>query len=227
MKKQVAIIGLGRFGDSLASTLFNMGHDVLAIDNDEKKVQNIASRVTHAVQADGTNEDVLNDLGLANFEIAIVAIGTDVEDSVLSTILLKKIGVKYVIARANNKLHGTILEKIGANKVVYPEGEMGSRVAHGVTLTDVLDYMPISHEYCMCKMIAPSYISGRTLAGVGFGLENESKILVVLIQRGKEAIVLPEHDEIIRPDDILLLMGGSEKIEKIFAEARKKAEKKD
>ena len=225
MKKQVAIIGLGRFGDSLASTLFNMGHDVLAIDNDEKKVQNIASKVTHAVQADGTNEDVLNDLGLSHFEIAIVAIGTDVENSVLSTILLKKLGVKYVIARAINQLHGTILEKIGANKVVYPEGEMGSRVAHGVTLTDVQDYMPINHEYCMCKMVAPSYITGRKLADIGFGLENESKVLVVLIQRGKEAIALPDHDEIVRPDDVLLLMGGDDTIEKIFVEAKKHAEK--
>ena len=207
MKKQVAVIGLGRFGDSLASTLFSMGHDVLAIDSDEKKVQNIASRVTHAVQADSTNEEVLSDLGLGNFEVAIVAIGSDVENSVLSTILLKKIGVKYVIARANNRLHGSILEKIGANNVVYPEQEMGSRVAHGVTLTDVLDYMPINHEYCMCKMVAPSYITGRTLVDIGFGLGEEAKVLVILIQRGKEAIMLPENKEIILPDDVLLLMG--------------------
>jgi len=225
MKKQVAIIGLGRFGESLASTLFGMGHEVLAIDTDEKKVQNIASRVTHTVQADGTNEDVLNDLGLSNFDIAVVAIGTDVENSVLSTILLKKIGVNYVIARANNKLHGTILEKIGANKVVYPEGEMGSRVAHGVTLTYVMDYMPINHDYCICKMVAPSYIAGRTLVDLGFGLEKDAKVLVILIQRGKEAIALPDYNEIVRPDDILLLMGGDDKIEKILADARKKAEK--
>jgi trk system potassium uptake protein TrkA len=225
MKKQVAIIGLGRFGDSLASTLFGMGHDVLAIDIDERKVKNIASRVTHVVQADGTNEDVLNDLELSNFDIAIVAIGTDVENSVLSTILLKKIGVKYVIARANNKLHGIILEKIGANKVVYPEGEMGSRVAHGVTLTYVLDYMPINHDFCMCKLVAPSYITGRKLVDIGFGMEKDAKVLVILIQRGKEAIALPDYDEIVRPDDILLLMGGDDKIERILADARRKAEK--
>ena len=133
--------------------------------------------------------------------------------------------MKYVIARANNKLHGTILEKIGANKVVYPEGEMGSRVAHGVTLTYVLDYMPINHDFCMCKLVAPSYITGRKLVDIGFGMEKDAKVLVILIQRGKEAIALPDYDEIVRPDDILLLMGGDDKIERILADARRKAEK--
>jgi trk system potassium uptake protein TrkA len=112
MKKQIVVIGLGRFGVSVARTLYTVGHDVLAIDTDEKTVQAVAAEITHAIQADGTNENVLRELGISNFDIAIVAIGAAVESSVLTTILLKKLGVPYVIARADNELHGSILEKI-------------------------------------------------------------------------------------------------------------------
>jgi len=113
MKRQIVVIGLGRFGISLATTLIAEGHDVLAVDKDENRVQNIASQVTHAIQADATNESVLKELGVDNFDIAIVAMGSAIESSVLTTILLKKLGVKYVVARANDDLHGSILEKIG------------------------------------------------------------------------------------------------------------------
>jgi trk system potassium uptake protein TrkA len=113
MKRQVLIIGLGRFGISLATTLFSMGHDVMAVDVDDKKVQNISTQITHAVQADATDEAVLRELGVNNFDVAIVTIGEAIQNSVLCAILLKKLGVRYVIARAENDLHGTILDKIG------------------------------------------------------------------------------------------------------------------
>ncbi len=119
MKKQIVVVGLGRLGVPLAITLSNLGHDVLALDVDEKNVQIVASQITHAAQADATNETVLRNLGIGNFDIAIVTM-PEIEQSVLSTILAKKLGVRYIIARAVNELHGTILEKIGANKVVFP-----------------------------------------------------------------------------------------------------------
>ena len=112
MKKQIVVIGLGRFGTSLATTLACLGHDVLALDRNEKEVQNVASQVTHAVQVDATNEAVLQELGVGNFDIAIVGIGSRIESSVLITILMKKLGVPYVIAKADTELHGSILEKI-------------------------------------------------------------------------------------------------------------------
>ncbi len=124
MKKQVLILGLGRLGISLATTLFNMGHDVMAVDDDEKRIQSMSSQITHAVQADATDEAVLKELGVGNFDVAIVTMGLSIQSSVLSTILLKKLGVPYVIARAENELHGSILEKIGADKVVFPEREI-------------------------------------------------------------------------------------------------------
>lgn len=221
MKKQILVIGLGRFGINLATTLASAGHDVLAIDKDERRIQNVASQVTHAIQADATNESVLRDLGIGNFEIAIVAIGSAIESSVLSTILLKKLGVRYVIARADDELHGSILEKIGADNVVYPEREMGTRTAHGVTLIEVSDYMTIVSGYGVSKLIALPNTVGKSLSDIGFGRKGEWEVAVLLIQRGKEVIVTPGQQEVIKPDDVLVLAGSDEKLEKLLAELRK------
>ena len=120
MKKQIAVIGLGRFGASLVRTLHGAGHEVLAIDRDERRVQDIATDATHAVQADATSEAILTELGLKNFQVAVVAMGSDIESSVLCTILLRKIGVTYIIARADHDLHGKILERIGGEPGCVP-----------------------------------------------------------------------------------------------------------
>jgi trk system potassium uptake protein TrkA len=221
MKKQIIVIGLGRFGRSVARTLHNLGHDVLAIDTDEKIVQNMANDLTHTIQADGTNETLLRELGIGNFDIAIVAVGSSVENSVLSTILIKKLGVPQVIARADNLLHGSILEKIGADRVVYPEQEMGERVAHVVTLTDVSYYMPLVHDYGVARMSAPSYLIGGRLAELGFGPKGKWEIAVLLIQREKEIIVTPSQQETIKEGDTLIVAGNNDRLEKLLEEAKK------
>lgn len=221
MKKQIIIIGLGRFGISLATTLSGIGHDVLALDRDEKKVQDIAPQITHAVQADATNETILNELGIGNFDIAIVAMGSAIESSVLSTILLKKLGVPYVIARANSDLHGSILEKIGADVVVYPERETGTRVAQAVTLSDVSDYMSVAKGYGVAKLKAPQHLVGEKLSELGFGPKGKWEVVVLLIQREKEIIVNPGQREVIKTDDILILAGSDDKLERLLAEAKK------
>ena len=219
MKKQVAVIGMGRFGISIASTLRDIGHDVLVLDINESKVQAMAQVVTHAIQGDATNETILNELGIGNFDVAVVAIGTDIRNSVLSTILLKKLGVQRVIARANDELHGAILERIGANSVVYPEREMGTRVAQTVTLSDVLDYMPLVPGYGIAKLTAPPFIMGENLADLGFGQKGKWGIAVLLIQRADEVIVTPAQAETIRPGDVLILAGENDKLNKLLAEA--------
>lgn len=224
MKKQVVVIGLGRYGASVARTLHSIGHDVLAIDRDEKTVQNVAADITHVIQADGTSETVLRELGIGNFDIAIVAIGSAVEASVLSTILLKKLGVPYVIARADNALHGSILEKIGADKVVYPEQDMGARVAQVVTLSEVSYYMPLVPGYGVAKLNAPLYLLGKKLVDVGFGPKGKWEVAVVLIQREKEIIVTPGQQETIRDGDILVVAGNNDNLEKLLLEAKKHAE---
>ena len=227
MKKQVAVIGMGRFGTSVASTLCAMGHDVLALDRSESKVQSVAQQVTHTVQADATNETVLTELGLTNFEVAIVAIGTDIKSSVLSTILLKKIGIPYVIARANDDLHGSILEKIGADAVTYPEREMGIRIARGVTLLAVSDYMSISEGYGIARLTAPEYLVGEKLSDLGFGYKGKWETAVLLIQRADEIIVTPTPGTKIESGDMLVLAGNNEKLEKLLTEARKNREKEE
>jgi trk system potassium uptake protein len=221
MKRQVAILGLGRFGVGLANTLLSMGYDVLAMDVDEKRVQAIAPTITRAVQADGTDEAVLKELGVDKFDVAIVAMGSDIENSVLSTILLRKLGVRYVVARADNDLHGSILDKIGADKVIYPEREMGNRVAHGLMLTQVLDYMPVAPAYGVAKVSPPNSFIGRTLSELGLGREGKWGIAVLMIHREREVIVTPDRMEVIRAEDTLLLSGNDLKIEQMLTEAHK------
>ncbi len=227
MKKQVAILGLGRFGVGLANTLLGMGYDVLAMDKEEKMVQGISSSITRAVQADGTDESVLRELGVDKFDVAIVAMGSDIANSVLSTILLRKLGVRYVVARADNDLHGTILERIGADKVVYPEREMGTRVAHGLMLTQVLDYMPLAGAYGVAKLSPPNSFIGRTLAELGLGREGRWGIAVLIIQREREVIVTPDRMEVVRANDVLLVSGNDLKIEQMLTEARKARREED
>jgi len=220
LKKQIVVVGLGRLGVPLAVTLHNLGHEVLALDMDEKNVQIVASQITHAVQADATNEAVLRNLGIGNFDIAIVT-SSEIESSVLTTILLKKLGVPYVIARADSELHGSILEKIGADKVIYPEREMGIMIAHVLTLGDVIDYMPVAPGYGVNKLIAPAYFVGRTLSELGFGLNGRWEIAVLLIQRKQEVMVSPGDTEVVKAGDNLVVAGSWDKLEELFTQAKK------
>jgi trk system potassium uptake protein TrkA len=221
MKKQVAVIGLGRFGVGLANTLLDMGYDVLALDVDEDRVQAVASQVSRAIHADATDEAVLRGLGIDKFDVAIVSMGSDIEHSVLTTILLRKLGVPLIVARADSELHGTILDKIGADKVIYPEREMGTRVAHGLMLTDVLDYMSVDPSYGVAKIVPPNSFVGRTLAELGLGPGGKWEVAALLIRREREVIVGPDRMEVVRPDDIIIVSGTDVHLEELLTEARK------
>lgn len=222
MKKQIVVIGLGQFGVSLATTLADIGHDVLALDRSEKEVQSVASQVTHAVQADATSEAVLKELGVGNFDIGVVGIGVRIENSILTTILLKKLGVPYVIARADSELHGSVLEKVGADRVVYPESEMGVRVAQGVTLSDVSDYMSLTRVYGIAKLTAPPYFVGTKLSELGCGPKGKWEVAVFLILRGNEVILSPRQGEVVQANDVLVVAGSHDNLEKLLIEARKR-----
>ncbi len=218
MKKQVVVIGIGRLGFSLATTLFNLGHEVLAIDTVSKNIESIAPHITHAVEADATSEAVLRELGIRNFDIAIVTM-SEIENSVLTTLLLKKMGVPYIIARADNELHGSILEKLGANKVVYPEREIGVMVAHVLSLgniIDFIDYIPVVAGYGVVKLIVPPSFVGSTLSGLGFGSEGKWKVAVLLIQRKRDIIIMPSDTEKIEAEDVLVASGSWDNLEQLF-----------
>ena len=161
--KQFVIIGLGRFGSSIAKTLYSLGNDVLAIDKDEDIVQEIADSVTHAVQLDATDENALRSLGIRNFDVAVVTIGDNIQSSIMATLLVKELGVKYIIAKGHSDLHAKVLYKIGADRVVLPEKDMGIRVAHNLVSANILDYIELSDDYSVMEIQVLHEWAGKTL----------------------------------------------------------------
>lgn len=209
--KQFAVIGLGRFGSSIATTLFNLGYEVLAIDMDEEQVQKSSELVTHVIQADTTDENTLKALGIRNFDVVIVAIGEDIQANVLTTLLLKDLGVKYIVAKARNELHGKMLAKIGADRVVYPERDMGLRVAHSLVATNVLEYIELSPDLSVAEITTPKILIGKSLAEAN--LRAKYEINVVAIKREDVLIIPPPPDEKIRAEDILIFVGKTKGIQ--------------
>lgn len=210
MKKQVLVVGLGRFGTSVATTLFRRGHEVMAIDQNERRVQDVVSQVTYAVQADATNEAALKELGVANFDLAVVATGNDVQAGILATVLLQRMGIPQVAARAHNALHGLTLEKIGAHPVVYPEREAGERLAHNLTFPEMLDYMELGPGFGISKIIAPQWAVGKTLEEVDLGPRSKSGLAVLIVKRGNDVIINPDRLERLQAGDVVVLTGKDE-----------------
>lgn len=217
MNRQVLVVGLGRFGSSVATTLFHRGHEVLAIDQHEQRVQDVMSEVTYAVQADATNEAALRELGAANFDLAVVATGTDIQSSLLSTVLLQRIGLAEVVARAQNEIHGLTLEKIGAHQIIYPEREAGERLAHNISFPDVVDYMELGPGYGLSKFTAPASAVGKTLEEADLGAGSSSGLTVLVIQRGSDVTLTPDRFERIQEGDILVVTGTDEQLERFEA----------
>ena len=156
MNKQVCVIGMGRFGSTVAHELYQSGHDVLAMDIDESKIQEQLGRVTYAVRADATSESVLRELDIPDYDVVIVALGSDnIQASVGITVLLKSLNVPLIISRAANELHGETLERIGADKVLYPEADNARRVARLEFSRELLDYMPLLADYGISKIRPP------------------------------------------------------------------------
>ena len=172
-----------------------------------------STTITHSVHADATDEAGLNELGIKDFDVAVVAIGSDIQSSVLVTVLLKKLGIPYVVARANNMLHGEILRKIGADKVVFPEYEMGNRVAHELLLGNVSDYLPVTTRYGIISIDAQEDFSGQTLADLGIGPRGRDSVGALLIRRGNEVIITPAVSEVIKAGDVLILAGTDDRLE--------------
>lgn len=221
MKKQVCVVGMGRFGATAARELYQSGHDVLAIDNDEAKIQDMLGQVTYAVKADATNESVLRELGVPDFDVAIVALGLEnIQASILITVLLKSVEIPFIIARAANELHGTTLERVGADKVVYPEMESARRVAHIDFNAGILDFMDLSPGSGISKIRPSEQMLRHTLEEVGLGSPNSRFGLVVLaIRRGRSHILNPSRDEEIKPGDQLIVAGKNEQISRLYSSA--------
>ncbi len=206
----VVVIGLGRFGGALAQELVSLGREVLGIDSDEARVQEFSNYLTHVVEADPTNEEALRDLGVADFDAAVVAIGTSLETSILSASLLIQIGVKQVWAKASSESHGRILEQIGVHHVVYPDKDMGKRVAHMVG-GDQLDYVEIDEGFVMAKTKTASAFVGRSLEQLG--LRREHGIIVVATSAPGAEYKPATPATVLGEGDLLIVAGPKDRIE--------------
>ena len=212
MKREFAVIGLGRFGGSVCEELSLEGMKVLAIDKNEHKVNEFKNIASHAVIADSTDEGVLKELGIKNMDHVIVAIGDNIEASILTTVILDDLGVEKITVKAQSDYHAKILHKIGANQVVHPERDMGKRIAHSIISSNILDYLELSDDYSMVEVSASKKMLGKTL--IDLNIRAKFGCNVVAIKNGKDINVSPTADYKINFEDTLIVIGADEDISK-------------
>jgi len=213
MKKKnrtFGVIGLGRFGYHVARTLAQGGAEVIACDVDEEKVREVSEYVSLAYVLDATDAKALKESGIANVDTAVVSIGENIEASILIVVQLKELGVKEVVAKAVNPLHGKVLEKLGVDRVVYPEKEMAIRVAHSLLVGEFIEEIPIGEKHSLFELKPFDFMLGKTLRELD--VRRRFGVSVLAIKRGENLIVNPMGDEKILPGDILLVLGTTEQL---------------
>jgi trk system potassium uptake protein TrkA len=209
--KQFAVIGIGRFGESMVKELTRLGYEVMAIDIDEEKINDTVEIATHAVQADSMDEDTLKALGIRNFDVVIVAIGNNIQSNILTTIMLKELGVKRVVAKAQNALHGRVLEKIGADLVIYPERDMAVKLARSLVSNNFLEQINLSSNYSIIELFTPVTFINKSLQEIG--LRKKMRVTVLAIRRDEEVIVAPGPDEKLYKGDVIVALGSNDDLE--------------
>lgn len=223
--RQFVVIGAGRFGKAVATTLTQSGCQVLLLDKDENAVQEMSEIVTQAIQLNVTDEKALQSLDLADMDIAIVAIGGNLEASILATMKLKELGVKTVVSKAGTTPHSKILSRVGADRIVFPERDMGIRVANSLISPTISDYIEVSPGYNMVEIKVPEHLRGQTLGQAN--VRSEYGVDIVAIKRQtpqldkegeselkEEVIIAPPASEILEDKDILVVIGNEKNIDK-------------
>jgi trk system potassium uptake protein len=213
LKKQYAVIGLGRFGGSICRALSGQGMEVLAIDINEDRVNEFSNIATHAVIADTTDENVLKSLGLRNFNHVIVAIGDNLQASILTTLILKELGAEKITVKAQNDYHEKVLRKIGADTIVHPERDMGVRVANNIISNNVLDYLELSDEHSIVELIAGHKMSGKTF--IELDVRAKYGVNIVAVKKKEHINVSPQADYRIEQGDILIVIGADKDIDRL------------
>ncbi len=206
----VAVIGLGRFGRSVAQSLTELGHDVMGIDKKEERVQSLTDVLTHTVQADSTNLNVMRQLGMADFPHAIVGIGSDIAASLMTIMVLTELGVKDIWVKAMSEEHGKIAQRVGAHHVVFPEADMGERIAHLIT-GHMVDFLEFDDGFAIAKLHAPAMMHHRALADSD--VQEKFGITVIGVKRANEDFRPASSDMPILADDLLIVSGPTHKIQ--------------
>ncbi|MEE0326832.1 potassium channel family protein [Butyricicoccus sp.] len=211
--KSFVVIGLGRFGTAVAEELYALGHEVLAIDREEGCAQRVSEIVTHTIIADAKDESVLQSIGVRNFDGVIICM-TDIEDSVMIALMLKDMGAKYIIAKSKSKQHSRMLELIGVDRIVFPEQDMGVRLAQTISSRRALDFIELSPDYAIVELPLPNVWQDKTLAEIG--VRKQFGINVLAVRRGeKEIQVSPQAEFLLKHKDVLIVVGKNQNIRKL------------
>ena len=209
------VIGLGRFGAAVARELSALGQEVLALDVDAENVQHIADEVTQAIQGDAQDEAVLRSVGARNFDCCVVAVGADMEASILITMMLKEMGAKKISAKAMTPIHARVLERVGADRVVLPEIDMGQRLAQRLVRTNVVDYIGVSDEFSIVEIHPPKSWVGHSLGQLGVRARHKINVLAIRHGAGGQVDVNPQPDKVIGADDLLIVIGTNKQVDSV------------
>lgn len=213
--KQFIVIGLGNFGYNVASALSELGHQVLAIDSDGKKIEEIKDKVTHSVVADAKDKKVLSEFVTSDIDAVIVGLGDNIEASTLVILYLKDLGAKSIIAKAMNDDHGEILRTIGANEIIYPEKETATRLAERLTTPNLIEQIPLAPEYSIAEIACPDKFIGKTLKELQLRNKYDLEVIAVKEVLSDKFYMIPKADFKINTDSALVVLGRKEDIEKL------------
>ena len=214
--KQYLVIGCGRFGSSVAKKMCQLGNEVMVIDKDEDSINNIAELVTHTAIVDVTEERDLKSIGLGNFDVVIVAISLDIRASIMATVMAKEMGVPKVVCKAKDELQAKVLYKIGADKVVFPERDMGIRLAYNLASENILDQINLDPEYSIMEIVTPQNWVGKTIIELNLRAKYDITVLAVKTQSGLK--VMPSPNYKMQEKNILIIIGNTDKISDIILE---------
>ena len=212
-KKSFLVIGLGRFGSAVATELFKLGHEVLAVDCHEENINRVADSVTHAVACDARDEAALKSLGVRNFDCAVIGIGGDVAASVMTTVTLKELGVPLVICKANSDLHKRALEKLGADRVVFPERETAHKLAQGLSSANIFEFIELSENFGAAEVEVPAPWAGKTIGSID--IRAKYGVNIIAVKDDKETIIAPGAHYVLGKNSVLVLVGRYSDIEAV------------
>ena len=213
MKKQYAVFGLGSFGESMAIALQGLGCEVIVVDDDMERIEDIANSVSYAMKADFGDPDVVRSLGTKNLDGVVVAVADNMEASIMATLVCKEIGVPYVISKAKNDLHATVLKKIGADAIIFPEKEMGVRLAKNLMSANFADWIALSPDYSLVETVIPRGWMGKSLQDLD--VRRKYGINVVGIKVGEDIEVNPNPEKALEDGMVMILVGANKDLENI------------